>query len=124
MRTLIFGFLLFGFLSSCYQQERNCKDYKTGQFEFKQVIDSVEEKTVFFRNDSLQIETFRGVTDTSSVRWLNDCEFILKKLHPRNRKEKKGIHMKILTTSADGYQFEYGFVGEKSKMKGFVEKVK
>jgi hypothetical protein len=31
--------------------------------------------------------------------------------------------MKILTTSDEGYQFEYGFVGEKSKMKGFVTKL-
>ena len=124
MRTFILGILLAGLLSGCFQQERNCKDFKTGQFEFKQVIDSVEEKTVFYRNDSLQIETFRGVTDTSTVRWLNDCEFVMKKLHPKNRMEKKAIHMKILTTTAEGYHFEYKYVGEKSKMKGFVTSVK
>lgn len=124
MRKFIVSVFILGLFSNCFQQERNCKNFKTGTFEFKQLIDSVEEKTVFYRNDSLQIETFRGITDTSSVRWLNDCEFVLQKMSPKNRKEKKSIHMKILTTTDKGYQFEYGFVGEKTKLKGFVSKVK
>lgn len=108
---------------SCYQQERNCTNFKTGKFQFEQEIKGKKEISVFERNDTLQIETFRGKTDTSSVRWINDCEFVLQKLHPKNRKEKKAIHMKILTTNEKNYTFEYSFVGESAKQKGIVTKV-
>lgn len=110
-------------LISCYQQERNCTAFKTGTFQFEQEIDGKKEISVFERNDSLQIETFRGKTDTSSVRWINDCEFVLQKLHPKSMKEKKAIHMKILTTTEQNYTFEYSFVGESLKQKGIVTKV-
>ena len=116
--------LLFSFsLVSCYQQERNCTDFKTGRFEFEQEIKGKKEISIFERNDSLQIETFRGKTDTSSVRWINDCEFVLQKLHPKGMKEKKAIHMKILTTNEKTYTFEYSFVGDSNKQKGIVTKV-
>lgn len=108
---------------SCYQQERNCTDFKTGNFQFEQEIDSVKEVSVFERNDSLQIETFRGKTDTSSVRWINDCEFVLQKINPKGMKEKKAVHMKILTTNEKTYTFEYSFVGETAKQKGIVTKI-
>lgn len=80
------------------------------------------ETSTFKRIDSLQIETYRGKTDTSTVRWINDCEFVLQKLHPKNREERKGIHMKILTTTENSYIFEYSFVGENVKQKGLATK--
>lgn len=110
-------------LISCYQQEKNCTDFKTGKFQFELEIKGKKEISVFERNDSLQIETFREKTDSSSVRWLNDCEFVLKKLHPKGMKEKKAIHMKILTTTEKSYTFEYSFVGESIKQKGIVTKI-
>lgn len=112
------------FATSCYQQERKCTDFKTGKFEFVQVIDSVERKSVFERFDDIQIETFEGKTDTASVRWINDCEFVLQKLNPKNMAERKAIHMKILTTSTDSYTFEYSYVGDSNKQKGIVTKIK
>ncbi|MBA4154529.1 DNA topoisomerase IV [Flavobacterium sp.] len=118
----IFPLLSLLFIS-CYQQERNCTDFKTGQFEFEQEIKGKKEISIFERNDSLQIETFRGKTDTSSVRWINDCEFVLQKLHPKGMIEKKAIHMKILTTNKKTYTFEYSFVGDSNKQKGIVTKV-
>ena len=114
---------LFILLLSCYNQERNCKDFKTGKFEFIQEIDSVKKTSSFERTENLQIETFEGKTDTASVRWINDCEFILEKLHPKNMLEKKAISMKILSTSKKGYTFEYSFVGEAKKQKGTVTKI-
>ncbi|MDP2159599.1 MAG: DNA topoisomerase IV [Flavobacterium sp.] len=117
----IFPILSLLFIS-CYQQERNCSDFKTGKFQFEQEIEGKKEISIFERNDTLQIETFRGKTDTSSVRWLNDCEFVLQKLHPKGMKEKKAIHMKILTTNEKNYTFEYSFVGETAKQKGVVTK--
>ncbi len=119
----ILPFLSLLFLS-CYQQERNCADFKTGKFQFEHEIDGKKELSLFERNDSLQIETFRGKTDTSTVRWLNDCEFILQKLHPKGMKEKKAIHIKILTTNKKSYTFEYAYVGEAAKQKGVVTQQK
>lgn len=110
-------------VASCYDQERNCTDFKTGKFEFIQEFDGEQQKSVFDRTGDLQIETFNGKTDTASVRWVNDCEFVLQKLHPKNRQEKKAISMKILTTSDEGYTFEYGFVGETKKQRGTVTKI-
>lgn len=109
---------------SCYNVERNCKDFKTGTFEFVQNIDGKKMASTFERNDSLQIESFNGKIDTASVRWVNDCEYILQKLHPKNMQEKKAINIKILTTNTKGYVFEYSFVGESKKQKGTVTKQK
>lgn len=111
-------------LFSCYEQEYNCKDFKSGKFEFIQEIEGKKMTSVFERNDSLQIETFNGKTDTASVRWVNDCEYVLQKLHPKNMQEKKAINIKILSTKGNQYKFEYSFVGEAKKEKGTVTKIK
>ncbi|WP_428225038.1 DNA topoisomerase IV [Flavobacterium sp.] len=116
-------FSLFS-LTSCYQVERNCAAYKTGNFEFVQEIEGVKKTSTFTRNDSLQIESFNGKQDTATVRWVNECEYILQKTHPKNMQEKKAIQIKILSTNDKGYQFEYSFVGESKKQKGFVTKLK
>ncbi|MFP4846821.1 hypothetical protein [Winogradskyella sp. PE311] len=92
---------------SCYEIERNCNDYKTGDFEFTYKVDGTEKIGKFTRTENLNIDYYEDKIDTSSIRWINDCEFILKKLHPKNNSEKEAIHMKILTTSSDSYTFEY-----------------
>lgn len=116
--------LLFLFsLTACYEVQRNCNDFKTGKFEFTQEIEGKKLVSIFERNDSLQIETFNGKIDTASVRWINDCEYILLKIHPKNMQEKKAINIKILSTNKTGYTFEYSFVGESKKQKGSVTKI-
>ena len=64
------------------------------------------------------IETYKGKTDTASIRWVNDCEYILQKLHPKNMAEQKAISIRILTTSKNSYTFEFGAVGNDTKQKG------
>jgi len=115
--------LLAILLVSCNNHERNCKDFRTGKFEFKQVIDGKTNTSTFIRTEKLQIETYNGKTDTASVRWVNDCEFILQKLHPKNMKEQKAISMKILFTEKNSYTFEYAFVGSNNKQRGIVTKL-
>lgn len=110
-------------LISCYNVERNCKDFKNGKFKFEYEINGVKKTTVFERNDSIEVETFEGKTDTSTVRWVNDCEYVLQKKHPKNKAEEKAIDMKILTTSKNSYTFEFGMVGTDSKQKGTVIKI-
>ncbi|MDI5888074.1 MAG: DNA topoisomerase IV [Flavobacterium sp.] len=110
-------------LMSCYDAERNCKDFKTGKFKFEYDVDGVKKIALFERNDSIEIETFEGKTDTASIRWVNDCEYVLLKLHPKNMAEEKAIGMKILTTTKNSYTFEFGMVGVDEKQRGTVTKI-
>ncbi len=110
--------------TGCFEPERNCADYRTGTFEFKTYLNGDLVTSTFIRNDSIEIDKFQGKSDTSSVRWINDCEYILKNLNPESMAEEKPIHMKILTTNKDGYIFEYGIVGQDKKQRGSVERVK
>ncbi len=114
LRSLKINLLLF-FLFSCSFPEKNCEKFKIGNFEFKTEIDGTEYISYFQRTDSTEIEIFNGVTDTSSVRWVSDCEFILKNVNPK--KSKKSITMKILSTENDSYTFEYSIVGDDSNKK-------
>ncbi|GGH42028.1 hypothetical protein IA57_11880 [Mangrovimonas yunxiaonensis] len=113
MRTtrFIFGFLVLSslLLTSCYNEARHCADYKTGTFEFTYMENGEEKTAKFVRTQDFSIDYIGGVADSSSVRWINDCEFILKKLRPTTNLEKKPIHMKILSTTADSYTFEYKY---------------
>lgn len=110
-------------LTSCYQQERNCADFKTGTFLFEQEINGEKHSSTFVRTNQYEIETYQGKKDTASIRWINDCEYILQKLHPKNMAEKKAVQMKILTTNKDGYTFEYNIVGDTNKQKGTIKKL-
>jgi hypothetical protein len=122
MKKIIALLSILSFVS-CYHPERNCKDFKTGKFKFEYEVDGVKKTTLFERNDSIEIETFEGKTDTATIRWVNDCEYILKKLHPKNRAEEKAIGMKILTTSENSYTFEFGMIGSDQKQRGTVTKI-
>ena len=113
----------FAFFSCQKQLECNTKSFKTGKFEFIQAVKGVKETTIFERKDKLQIETYKGRTDTASVRWVNDYEFIIKKLHPRNMAEEKAISMRIISTKGRRYTFEYSIVGESKKQIGNVTKI-
>lgn len=110
-------------LFSCYNVDRKCSDFKTGKFKFEYEVNGVKKTTVFERNDSIEIETFEGKTDTATIRWVNDCEYVIQKKHPKNMAEEKAIQMKILTTTANSYTFEFGMVGSDAKQTGTVIKL-
>jgi hypothetical protein len=109
-------------LVSCYNQERNCTDFKTGKFISETDIEGKKYTSTFERNDSIQIETYEGKIDTFKVRWTNDCEYVIQNINPKNREEKKAVQMKILTTKDNTYTFEYSFVGDSKKQRGTVTK--
>src|SRR5690606_26811861 len=115
-------FIIFISLTSCYEKERNCTAFKTGTFEFNYIIDGEENTGRFVRTDSLNIDYFENKIDTASIRWINDCEFVMKKLHPKNMSEEKAIHMKILTTDKDSYTFEYSLAVKETNKQRRVEK--
>lgn len=114
---------VFGILCSCYETERNCADFKTGKFRFDYEVEGVKKTTLFERTKELEIESFEGKTDTATVRWLSDCEYVLQKKNPKNMEEKKAIGMKILTTSKNSYTFEFGIVGSSNTQTGTVTKL-
>lgn len=122
MKSIFLG-LFFLLLTSCYQQERNCTDFKTGKFTSETEIEGKKYTSTFERNDSIQIETYEGKIDTFKVRWTNDCEYVIQNIHPKNRAEKKPVQMKILTTNSKSYTFEYSFVGDAKKQRGTATKL-
>ena len=109
---------------SCYQPERDCTAFKEGTFEFTALVDGEEMTTTFVREGDQEIDYFMGKSDTSEVRWINDCEYIVRKINPKSISEEKSIHMKILSTTKDSYTFEYGIVGSSQKSKGTAIKIK
>jgi hypothetical protein len=103
-----FLLLLLLSLFSCYEVERNCNDFKTGEYEFEYSIDGVKKTARFVRTENLSINYYDGKIDSSSVRWINDCEFILKTINPKTIADKDDMHMKILSTKdTSSYTFEY-----------------
>ncbi len=121
--TFIISLFLAQLTTSCFDTEQNCTDYKTGKFEFEYEINGINKKTQFERTKDLEISLYNGKKDTASVRWINDCEYIVQKLHPKNRLERKAVHMKILTTTDKGYTFEFSIVGNPKKQRGTVTKI-
>jgi len=109
--------------TSCYQHKRDCNHFKTGKFKGEIAINDKIYTSTFIRNETLQIETYEGKIDSSEVRWINDCEVIFKTIHPKNRIEKKNIHLKILTTTDTSYTYEYSYLGETKKQKGIATKI-
>jgi hypothetical protein len=116
--------ILFLLLFNCYTTERNCKNFKTGAFYSEVTIDGKLYKSKFSRTKNLQIEAYDNKVDSSSVRWINDCEVIFKTINPKNMAQQKDIHLKILTTTDSSYTFEYAYVGETKKQKGIAYKAK
>ena len=122
LQNTIYSLLILLSLTSCYNQERNCTDFKTGKFISETEIEGKKYTSTFERNDSIQIETYEGKIDTFKVRWTNDCEYVIQNINPKNREEKKAVQMKILTTKDNTYTFEYSFVGDSKKQRGTVTK--
>jgi len=120
-KTLLF--VVFSTFISCYKQERQCADFKIGKFQFEYQIGEEKKVTFFERNDSIEVESFEGRIDSSHVRWINDCEYVLHKINPKNKNEQKGVHIKILTTNQNTYSFEFGIVGENNKQRGIITKI-
>ena len=123
LSKVIIYMLLIISIVSCYEQERNCEKFKVGTFEFQTLLNGELATSTFIRTDSTEIDFFQQKSDTSSIRWINKCECVLKNLNPKNRSEEKPLHMKILTTNADSYTFEYGLVGASKKEKGTATKI-
>jgi len=123
MRIVVLSALLL-LLTGCFSPDRNCKDFQTGTFSFTSIVLGDTLTTKFIRTDSIEVDYYLNRVDSSSVRWLNDCECIVKKMRPLSYQESKAVHMKILTTKNNTYTFEYNLVGNSAnKQRGVVTKL-
>ncbi len=121
MKKIIILSLLF---ISCYNVDRDCVEFRTGSFEFSTSINDSIVKSTFIRTDNYEIEEFKGVKDSSSIRWVNECEFILTKINPKTNQERRPIRIKILRTYGNSYDFEYSQVNNPQKInRGTVNKI-
>ena len=109
---VIFSALFF----SCVLPEKNCSQFKVGEFNFESKTESGIYSSRSVRNDSIEIEFFGSSIDTSKITWVSECEYILRKLRPKTLSEEKAISVKIINTSEKGYLFEYSFVGDKENL--------
>ena len=112
MKKILILAVLF---TSCYNVERNCIDFKTGEFEFSSIIDDSLVTSQFTRTDKFEIELFNGIEDSSSIKWVNDCEFILTKINPKSNQDKRPVKIEILSTEGKEYFFEYSLVSNPAK---------
>ncbi len=119
-KILILAFLF----TSCYNVERNCIDFKTGVFEFSTEVNDSLVTSTFTRTNEFEIELFNGIKDSSSIKWVNDCEFLLTKLNPRTNQERRPVRIKILRTYGDKYDFEFSQVNNPQKIsRGTVTRI-
>ncbi len=112
-------------LTGCYSlPERNCAAYKTGSFEFISVVEEDTLRSTFERFDDYEIDFYQGKSDTSNVKWINDCEFVLRNQNPKSISEQQAIHIKIISTDKGGYSFEYGVLKDAKRLKGYARALK
>jgi len=104
-------FILF-LLTSCYSVDRDCGNFKMGEFEFTYILNDTIQRSLFTRTLDYEIEEFNNVIDSSSISWVNDCEFVLTKLNPKTNQEKRPVRIKIIRTYENSYDFEYSSVNE------------
>lgn len=125
MKNFVFSICIALLVSSCYQVERNCKDFQVGTFEFTYEINGETKTGKSVRTDTLSVDYYESKIDTFTIRWVNDCEFIGRKLHPKDYSDSKPIQMKILSTTEDSYLLEYSLLEDPStKKRGTVKKIK
>ena len=112
-------------LTGCYSlPERDCAAYRTGSFEFVSVVEGDTLRSTFERFADYEIDFYEGKTDTSNVKWINDCEFVLRNQHPKSISEQQAVHIKILSTNEEGYSFEYGVLKDTKRLKGYARALK
>jgi len=122
LKPLLYCCIVLTVFCGCFNEQRDCNAYETGRFSFSAAVGGQIETSVFERFQDYEVEYYKGKQDTSDIRWINDCEYILNKRNPKNRAEEQAVHIKILRTDASGYEFEYKTVGSSKTLKGRVNR--
>ena len=113
LKNKLFLFTISVVLFSCTVPEKNCSKFKVGEFNFESKTNTGIYNSKSIRNDSIEIEYFGTTIDTSKITWVSECEYILRKLKPKNISDQKAVSVKIIGTTENSYLFEYSYVGDK-----------
>jgi hypothetical protein len=125
MKSKITLVILFFAVYSCYSPpERECAKVKTGSFEFISIVEGDTLVSRFDRFEDFEIDYYQGKADTSTVKWVNDCEFVLRNINPKSLNEQQAVYIKILSTDESGYSFEYGILKDAKRLKGYAKRLK
>ena len=116
LRFYIMRYIIFLLpLLSCYSVEKDCDSFKLGNFEFTTIVNGEIKTSRFERSKSLEIEFYENKIDSATVKWVNDCEFILTKINPKSNQDKRPVKIEILSTEGKEYFFEYSLVSNPAK---------
>ena len=122
MRTWLF-FLSILIVSSCLKNDENkVETLKVGKFRTE--LQDTDEVSIALRNDSLQIETYKGKTDTFAIKWIDPFEYVLIKKHPKNLLDSTEFHVKITRLKKDSYDFKAFYAGSNFTQKGTAYRIK
>ncbi len=108
MKKLILILIINLTLNSC-AQEKNCADFKTGTFEYS---DEIYSDLKVIRTDSTQTEinTKNGLEMHSSIKWINDCNYVLTITKVLNADLEnvigKTIEVEIVETKTNSYKLK------------------
>ena len=117
MRLLIV-FISTIYLSSCTGgNQLKVQDLKKGSF--RTVLDNNSSaESVSTRNDSVQIELYKGKKDTFYINWVDKFEYILIKKNPKNLLDSTPFHVKITGIKDRSYTFKAYYKGSKFIQQG------
>lgn len=123
MKSLLLFFITL--ITACNTQERNCTDFKTGDFEYEYELKGKTIKASFSRAETLELDYNGKNVDSINVRWINDCEYVLKTINPKTLAQEKAIHIKILSTKGNTYSFESKIINDPQQRtsRGTVTKI-
>ena len=123
MRLLILSILLTSAVISCKKNKTaDVLSYRKGKF--ITYLDKKRDSSFFYRNDSIQIENYRGKIDSFSIHWKHNFEYTLKKINPKNRLDSIPFVVKINKIKSDRYEFTGNYIGSNFKQKGTSIKLK
>ncbi|MFS4455535.1 hypothetical protein [Maribacter sp. 2304DJ31-5] len=117
LKKVVGSFCILWILTSCYRPERDCKSYRTGTFKFEYTIGDTLKIGKFVRDEKYSIDHYDNKVDSATIRWFNDCEFVLQDVN-----SKVAIQYKIISTTDSSYVFEYKSAVKDPNRKLRVEK--
>ncbi len=113
---LLFTILFFLFIYSCNNNQINILELREGTFET--TLPKKNTKSIAVRTKTIQIETYNGKKDTFAIKWLNNFEYELLKIHPKSSLDSIPFMVKITKLSHNGYSFKAHYKGNKYIQKG------
>jgi len=121
MRYFAIVIIVFTTVSCLKNNNAHVDDLKNGSF--KTTLEDKETISYATRNDSLQIEDFKGIKDTFNIKWIDQFEYVLVKKNPKTMLDSTPFHVKITGIKNNTYTFNAYYKGSNFKQKGTAIKL-